>query len=84
MNEIIKEYIHWASCKKVIKGINIHHLPTNGWNAKLECVWESDMEISYKEVTYSCMWVAPYIWYCIWHRVFATTVVTCPVTLKVV
>ncbi len=29
--------------------------------ATLECVWEFDMEISCKEVAYSCMGVALYI-----------------------
>jgi hypothetical protein len=52
--------------------------------AMLECVWESNVEINYKEVAYSCMWVAPYIQYCIQHKVYAIIVATCPISLKVV
>jgi hypothetical protein len=54
---------------------------------KLEYVWESNSEISCKKITYSCIWVAQYIRYCIQHKVSATittTVVSCPITLKVV
>jgi len=50
----------------------------------LECAWESKMEISYKKVTYSCMLIAPYIRYCIQHRMSATTTVTCPLALKAI
>jgi hypothetical protein len=50
----------------------------------LECVWEFDVEISYKEVAYSCMWVAPYSQYCIWHWVSTTIVATCSITLKAI
>jgi len=52
--------------------------------ATLECAWEYDVEISYKEVAYSCMWVAPYIQYCIQHKVSTTTIATCPLTFKTV
>jgi hypothetical protein len=52
--------------------------------AMLECVWESNMEINCKEVTFSCMWVELYIQYCIWHRVSVAIVTTCLITQKVV
>jgi len=52
--------------------------------AMLECAWEFDVEISYKEVAYSCMWVTPYIRYTIQHKVFVTTIATCPLALKVI
>jgi hypothetical protein len=45
--------------------------------ATLECVWESNMEIS-------CMWVTPYIGYCIWHKVSIAIVATCPITFEVI
>jgi hypothetical protein len=51
----------------------------------LKCAWEFNVEINCKEVVYSCMWVAPYIQYCIQHRVFvATTTIatTCPLTSR--
>jgi hypothetical protein len=50
----------------------------------IEYVWKSDMKISCKELAYSSMWVALYIQYCIWHRVFIVTVATCPITLKAI
>jgi hypothetical protein len=50
----------------------------------LECAWESNMEINCKEVAYNSMWVAPYIRYCIQHRVSTTIVPTCALTFKTV
>jgi hypothetical protein len=50
----------------------------------LECAWEFDVEISCKEVAYSCMWVALYIRYCIQHRVSTTIATTCPLAFKAI
>jgi len=52
--------------------------------ATMECAWESYVEISCKEVTYSCMRIALYIQCCIQHKVLVATTTTCPLTLKVV
>jgi hypothetical protein len=93
MNEIIKDYIRQTNCKIVVnitKYINTQHSLTNGWChvgisfAMLECVWESNVEINCKEVAYSCMWVTPYIWYCIQYRMFVATTTTCSIALKAI
>jgi hypothetical protein len=70
---------------------SVCHPSTNGWKShvgisfvKLECVWESDMEISCKEVAYSYMWIAPYIWDCIQYRVFVGIVAICMLEFKAV
>ncbi len=69
MNEIIKDYIHQTSCKIIINKLQKvltyiicqqmdempHSFAIGISFAKLECVWEFDVEISYKEVTYSCI-----------------------------
>jgi hypothetical protein len=65
MNEIIKDYIHQTNCKIVVNSYKRYqHMSfVNKWMkcylgisiATLECVWEFNVEISYKEVVYSCM-----------------------------
>jgi hypothetical protein len=93
MNEIIRDYICQTSCNvvnKLQKGFSACHPSTNGWKPHWHfishigmCV-KSDMEISCKEVAYSYMWIAPYIWYCIQYRVFVAIVAICMLALKVV
>jgi hypothetical protein len=65
MNEIMKDYIHQTSCKIVINKLQkvstyvicqqMDEMHIGILFAMLECVWESDAEISCKEVAYSCM-----------------------------
>jgi len=94
MNEIIKYYIFQINCKIVVNKLQNVLTYIICWQIKkchvgilfamLECVWESDVEISCKEVAYSCMWVALYIWYCIQYKMSVTTITTCLIALKVV
>ncbi len=59
MNEIIKDYIRQTSCKTIIN--KLQNLLTYVICRQMDemphwkCVWKSNMEISCKEVTYSCM-----------------------------
>jgi hypothetical protein len=65
MNEIFKNYIRQTSCKIVVTKLQkvltyVICRQMDGMHvgilfAMLECVWESDVEISCKEVAYSCM-----------------------------
>jgi hypothetical protein len=71
MNEIIKDYIRQISCKIVVNKLQKVLTYIGHWQmdenhvgisfATLECAWEFDVEINYKEVAYSCIWVIPYI-----------------------
>jgi hypothetical protein len=51
----------------------------------LECAWKSDVEISCKlKVAYSCMWIAPYIQYCIQNKMLIGIATTYPLAPKAI